>query len=129
MQSVAGVFFTAVNLVYAAIFGGPIDGTSWDVKVKEEGFFHWASQRETLVFLKGRAVIAGDIARGYTPALYDANEEADGTAFSVVLEDGNRDPIEWSGRVVGRRIAGIVIVRGRDGRVQRYVFSGARKTG
>lgn len=129
MQSLAGIFFTAVNLLYASLFGGPIDGTAWDVKVKQEGFFHWGSTRETLVFHGGKAVIAGEVAKGYAPALYDSAEESGATAFSLTLAGDGRDPVEWSGRVEGERIAGVVIVRGRDGRVARYVFSGERKTG
>jgi hypothetical protein len=129
MASVAAVLLTAVNLLYAAVFGGPIDGTSWDVKVREQGFFHWTSRSETLVFHDGKAVIAGAIAKGYPPALYDAREDAKGTEFTVRLEGADRDPVVWSGRVKDGRIAGIVIVRRRNGRVARYVFAGGRKTG
>lgn len=129
MKSLAGIFFTAVNLLYASVFGGPIDGTAWDVKIRQEGFFHWGSTRETLVFHGGKAVIAGEVAKGYEPALYDAKEESGATAFSLTLAGDDRDPVEWSGRVEGERIAGVVIVRGRDGRVARYVFTGERKTG
>jgi len=129
MKSLAGIFFTAVNLLYAAVFGGPIDGTAWELKVKEEGFFHWTSTRETLVFHGGKAVIAGEVAKGYAPALYDAKDESGGTAFAVTLDEPGRDRVEWTGRVEGARIAGVVIVRGRDGRVARYVFTGERKTG
>jgi hypothetical protein len=129
MKSLAGIFFTAVNLLYAALFGGPIDGTAWDVKVKEEGFFHWKSSRDTLVFHDGRAVIASEVAKGYTTALYDSKEDGAGTVFSLVLAGDGRDPVEWNGRIEGERIKGVVIVRGRDGKVARYVFSGERKTG
>jgi hypothetical protein len=129
MKSLVGLFFAAVNLLYASMFGGPIDGTAWEVKVKQEGFFHWTSTRDTLVFHGGKAVIAGEVAKGYAPALYDATEESGSTAFSLVLAGDGRDPVEWSGRVEGERIAGVVVVRGRDGKVARYVFTGARKTG
>jgi hypothetical protein len=129
MASLVGLFFTTINLVYAALFGGPIDGTAWDVKVKQEGFFHWSSTPDTVVFASGRAIIAGEVAKGYSPALYEAKAEDDGTAFSLTLAGGGRDPVEWSGRVEGEKIAGVVVVRGRDGRTKRYVFSGARKTG
>lgn len=129
MGSVAVAFFTAVNLLYAAVFGGPIDGTSWDVKVREQGFFHWTSQSDTLIFHGGKAVIAGEIAKGYSPALYDAHENASGTDFTVHLETDDHDPVEWSGRVKDDRIAGVVTVRRRNGRVARYTFSGGRKAG
>lgn len=129
MRSLYGLFLAAVNVVYAAMFGGPIDGTAWDVKVKEEGLFHWGSQKETLVFHGGKAVIAGEIAKGYAPALYEARSVGAGTAFSVILAEDGRDPVEWSGRVDGGLISGFVVVRSRDGRSRRYVFTGARKAG
>ena len=130
MKNIAGIFFAAVNLLYASMFGGPIDGTAWDVKVKQDGFFHWSSSSDTLVFHSGKAVIAGEIAKGYSPALYDSKSEDGATAFTLTLDgvDG-RDPVEWSGRVEGERINGSVVVRGRDGSTRRFTFSGARKTG
>jgi hypothetical protein len=129
MKSIAGIFFAAVNLLYASMFGGPIDGTAWDVKIKQDGFFHWTSRSETLVFHDGRAVIAGEVAKGYSPALYDAKVEDGGTAFSLTLAGDGRDPVEWTGRVEGGKIVGSVVVRGRDGSTQRFVFHGERKTG
>ena len=129
MKSLAGAFFAAVNLLYAAVFGGPIDGTAWNVKVKQEGFFHWTSRSETLIFHGGKVAIAGEVARGYSPALYDSKEEGAGTDFNLVLQGDGRDPVEWSGHVEGDHISGVMVVRARDGRTLRYKFSGARKNG
>jgi hypothetical protein len=129
MKNIAGIFFAAVSLLYASMFGGPIDGTAWDVKVKQEGFFHWSSQSDTLIFHQGKAVIASEIAKGYSPALYESKAEEGATAFSLILDGDGRDAVEWSGRVEGERIAGSVVVRSPDGRTQRFTFSGARKTG
>ncbi len=128
MATVSGAIFAAVNFVYAAIFGGPIDGTSWDVKVKRDGFFHWGSKRETLVFHNGRLVVAGAVNRGYSPTLYEARDEENGTVFAAVLNDPSHDAVEWTGRVDGDRITGVVIVRERDGRVVRYAFTGEKKS-
>jgi hypothetical protein len=127
MKSLAAAFFTAVNLLYASLFGGPIDGTAWDVKVKEEGFFHWRSSRETLVFHGGHATIAGEVAKGYSPALYDTDEENGSTVFKVQLADSGRDLVEWTGHVDGEKIAGVVLVRSRDGHSRRFVFSGNKR--
>lgn len=129
MTTVASALFAAVNVVYAAIFGGPIDGSAWDVKVKQDGFFHWGSKKETLVFIGGKLMVAGAVSQGYSPSLYQARDEENGTAFAAILNDPSREAIEWTGRVFGDRIAGVVIVRARDGRVVRYAFSGERKAG
>ena len=128
MTTISTALFAAVNFVYAAIFGGPIDGTSWDVKVKQDGFFHWGSKKETLVFHGGRLVVAGAVSRGYSPTFYSAHDEDNGTAFAAILNDPSRDAVEWTGRVDGDRIAGVVIVRERDGRVVRYAFTGEKKS-
>ncbi len=129
MATVSTALFAAMNFVHALIFGGPIDGTAWDVKVKQDGFFHWGSERDTLVFHKGKLVVAGAVGKGYSPVLYEARDEERGTVFEAVLDDPSRDAIEWSGRVEGDRISGVVIVRARDGRAVRYAFSGAKKAG
>lgn len=130
MSTVASTLFAAVNLLYAAVFGGPIDGTAWDIKVKQDGFFHWGSKRETLVFSQGKLVVAGAVGAGYTPTLYEARGTETGTAFAAVLAgEADRDAVEWSGKVDGDRINGVVIVKGRDGRVVRYAFHGERKAG
>jgi hypothetical protein len=127
MKALASALFAAVNFVYAAIFGGPIDGSSWDVKVKRDGFFQWGSRKETLVFHGGKLVVAGAVSQGYAPTLYQARDEENGTVFAAVLNDPSREAIEWTGKVDGDRIAGVVIVRARDGRVVRYAFAGSRK--
>ena len=75
MATVSSALFAAVNFVYAALFGGPIDGSAWDVKVKQDGFFHWGSKKETLVFHGGKLVVAGAVSQGYAPTLYEARDE------------------------------------------------------
>ena len=127
MKSVVGAFLTAVNFLYASVFGGPIDGTAWEIKVKQDGFFHWGSRRDTLVFHSGRLVVAGAVSQGYVPPIYEAKDAEAGTAFAAVLEDPSRDAVEWKGTVDGDRISGVVIVRARDGRVVHYNFTGERK--
>ena len=129
MASVARAFLAAVNLLYAAAFGGPIDGTAWSVQVRQAGFFHWGSRQETLVFHDGRAVIAGAVAQGYATPYYDARPAADGTDFTVRLDDGERDPVVWTGRIRDGRIAGQVLIGRQGGRVTRYEFTGAQKSG
>ena len=125
-----GALLAAVNLMYAAVFGGPIDGTAWDIKVKQDGFFHWGSRRETLVFHGGKLVVAGAVGQGYSPSLYEARGTDSGTAFAAVLAaEPDREAMEWSGRVDGDRIAGVLVVRAPDGKVVRYAFAGGRKAG
>lgn len=129
MVSFASAFFAAVNIVYALVFGGPMDGTAWDVKVKQEGFFHWSSRAETLVFTGGRLVIPGEVARGLAPALYDAKGSGAATEFTAILESPGQERSEWRGRAEGGRITGELVVLARDGAKLVYRFSGARRDG
>ncbi|MBI4370932.1 MAG: hypothetical protein HY552_01405 [Elusimicrobia bacterium] len=127
MRNLAQLLITAVNTLYASLFGGPIDGTAWDVKLRKPGFFQWTSKRDTLIFQDGRATAAAAAQEGYSSALYEAADRDGGTAFRLVFDAQDRAPAEWSGRIEGRRISGVVIVRGQDGKSVRYVFTGKRK--
>ena len=129
MSELGTSLMAAVRFVQAFIFGGPVDGTAWDVKVKQDGIFHWGSRHETLVFHRGRLVVAGAVDDGYDPTRYEARQEDAGTAFAAVLAGDGRDPVEWSGTINGDKIKGVVLVRLDDGKVRRYSFHGARKSG
>ncbi len=129
LSGLAAAAFAAVNVVYAAVFGGPMDGTAWDVKLKEEGFFHWGSSRDTLVFTRGRMVVAGEIAQGSPAPLYEAAAAAgEATAFAAVLEHPLRGRFEWVGKAENGRIDGHINVVMPDGRVKRLKFWGAKKS-
>lgn len=129
MSALANAFFTAVNFLYAAAFGGPMDGTAWEVKVREEGFFNWGSRRDTIVFTKGRLVVAGEVAKGLEPTLYEILDAGGpGTAFAAVLTHPEHGVIEWRGRADGALIEGEILMRAPDGRLKRSRFAGARKS-
>lgn len=127
MAGLTNYLFAAVNLVHAFLFGGPIDGTAWDVKVKQDGWFHWGTERDTLVFHNGKLVVAGAVGKGYSPVLYESRDADQGTVFEAVLDDPAKEIVEWSGVVEGEKISGVVVVRARDGKTVRYAFSGAKK--
>lgn len=128
LSSLAAAAFAAVNIVYAAVFGGPMDGTAWDVKVKEDGLFHWGSRRDTVVFTRGRMVVAGEVAQGLPTPLYEAAAAAgEATAFAAVLEHPLRGRWEWVGKAEGGRLSGRINVVLPDGRVKRLSFWGEKK--
>ena len=128
LNGLASAAFAAVNFVYAAVFGGPMDGTAWDVRVKEDGLFRWGSRGDTVVFTRGRMVVAGEIAGGLPAPIYEAAAAAgEATAFAAVLEHPARGRFEWVGRAEGGRIDGHINVVLPDGRVKRLKFWGSKK--
>lgn len=128
LTSATSAAFAAINFVYAAVFGGPMDGTAWDVRVKEEGLFRWRSREDTMVFTRGRLVVAGEVAGGLPAPLYEAAAAAgEATAFAAVLEHPLRGRFEWIGKAEGGRIGGHINVRLPDGRVKRLKFWGSKK--
>lgn len=129
LNGLATAAFAAVNFVYAAVFGGPMDGTVWDVKMKEDGFFSWGSRRETLVFTRGRLIVEGELAQGAPTPLYEAAAAAgEATAFAATLEHPLRGRWEWVGRAEGERLSGHINVVLPDGRVKRLKFWGEKKS-
>lgn len=128
LSGLASAAFAAINFVYASVYGGPMDGTVWDVKVKEDGFFSWGSRRDTVVFARGRMVVAGDVAQGAPTPLYEAAAAAgEATAFAAVLEHPLRGRFEWVGKADGGHIDGHINVVLPDGRVKRLKFWGEKK--
>lgn len=129
LNGLATAAFAAVNFVYAAVFGGPMDGTVWDVKLKEDGFFSWGSRRETLVFTRGRLIVEGEVAQGVPTPLYEAAAAAgEATAFAATLEHPLRGRWEWVGRAENGRLTGHINVVLPDGRVKRLKFWGEKKS-
>lgn len=129
INGIATIAFAAVNVVYAAVFGGPMDGTAWDVKLREDGFFHWSSRRETVVFARGRMMVAGEVAQGVPTPLYEAAAAAGkATAFAAVLEHPLRGRWEWAGTAENGRLSGHIHVVLPDGRVKRLRFWGQKKS-
>jgi hypothetical protein len=129
LNGLATAAFAAVNFVYAAVFGGPMDGTVWDVKMKEEGFFHWGSRRDTLIFARGRMLVEGEVAQGVATPLYEAAAAAgEATAFAATLEHPLRGRWEWVGKADGEKVSGHINVVLPDGRVKRLKFWGEKKS-
>jgi hypothetical protein len=119
---------TLVSLAYASLVGGPLDGTSWDVKVRPSSFFSF-SRRGTLNFEKGKLSAAGAISSGFSPSLYSARP-ADGsleTVWNASLSDAEKGIISWSGLVHGNRIEGIAVWWTRTGKPRHYTFRGTRR--
>ena len=119
---------TFVSLAYASLVGGPMDGTSWAVKVKPDTIFS-LSHRGTLIFKKGRLSADGYIASGFSPAIYSAQPvQGDlDTVWSASLSDARNGVVSWNGFVRGDRIEGVAIWWTKDGKPKRFTFKGARK--
>jgi hypothetical protein len=117
-----------IGLAYASLVGGPMDGSTWEVKIKPDSLFS-LSHRELLVFQKGRLSVAGSLAAGFPPALYNARQ-VDGAdeAWSAALSQTEGGIVTWSGLVRGDTIEGMVVWWAKNSKPRRFTFKGARKT-
>lgn len=129
MRKLLLALFTALGLAYARVFGGPMDGTAWEVKVRPDSLFAF-SRRGTLVFEKGRLTAATTIAEGFTPAVYNA-QEGDGdfeSVWNASLTHVEKGVMTWHGLVRGDKIQGIAVWWVKNGKPRRFTFSGSRRT-
>lgn len=119
---------TAIGLAYARLFGGPMDGTAYEVKVKADSFFAF-SRRGTLVFEKGRLTAVTTLAEGFTPAVYHAQSGDDGieSVWNASLTHVEKGVMTWHGLVRGDHIEGVAVWWVKSGKPRRFTFSGSRR--
>lgn len=119
-----------LGILYAALFGGPMDGTSWEVKIKPDSLLSF-SHRDTLVFQRGRMSAAGFLSEGFSPAVYSARAAEGGlsTVWNAALTHAQDGIVSWNGLVRGDRIEGIAVWWTKGGGLKRFTFKGVRKAG
>ena len=118
----------ALGLAYGRLFGGPMDDTAWDVKIKADSLFAF-SKSDTLVFRRGRLSMAGFIASGFSPASYNA-QKVDGdseTVWNASLEHPERGVVSLQGLVRGDQVEGVAVWWTPDGKLKKFTFHGSRK--
>jgi len=124
-------FFALAALVSARLFGGPMDGTIWDVKIKPESIFS-LSHRGSLVFTRGKLDVQAPISDGFEPGYYSA-QPVDGTTADAVWSASLKKPedgvMSWHGLVRGDRVEGFAVWWTKSGRAKRYSFQGSRRSG
>ncbi len=131
MRRLLFAFFALSALVSARLFGGPMDGTVWDVKVKPDSFFAM-SHRGTLMFARGRLSVATAASPDFQPGYYTA-QSVDGTTADAVWNASLKEPdqgvMNWHGLVRGDRIEGFAVWWTRSGKARRFSFTGSRREG
>lgn len=125
------VFFALVALLCARLFGGPMDGTRWDVKIAPQSLFS-LSHSGTLVFRRGHLSVLAPMSAGLSPGYYNA-QAVDGTTTDAVwnasLTGQGGDVVAWHGLVRGDRIEGFAVWWDKSGRSRRFTFKGSRSEG
>jgi hypothetical protein len=129
MRKIFLTLAAAAGLAYARLFGGPMDGTAWDIKIKPDSMFGF-SHSGTLRFDKGEVSVLMPLADGFSPGVYRARgvEGPDGTVWSAALSEAQRGVLSWQGFVRGDEIQGIAVLWRPDGKPQRFLFKGTRKS-
>jgi hypothetical protein len=113
----------AAGILYYRLFGGPMEGTAWDIQLKADSFFSF-SHHDKLVFEKGKLRTEGRPEAGaYTSKSVGGDVDA---LWSAAMTDDSRGTMTWHGLVRGDMIEGVAILVTKDGREKRYTFSGKR---
>lgn len=114
------------GMAYYRFFGGPMEGTAWDVKLKADSFFSF-SKSDRLVFERGKLSVEGHHG-ALSPAGYDARRVGGDVdaLWSAALTDHERGTMTWHGLVRGDRIEGVAILHTHDGKRKRFTFTGRR---
>ena len=76
-------------LTYYRLFGGPMEGTAWEIKLKADSIFSFA-HKDTLIFDRGKLK-----ANGFTSAAYDAKRKA-GAAVTTASGAAARSSKSWA---------------------------------
>ena len=114
-------------LAYYRFVAGPMEGTSWEIKLKADAFFA-LPRKDKLVFERGKLRAEGYEATGFAPAVYSEREVGGDVdaLWSAALTDERRGTMTWHGLVRGDVIEGVAILHGKDGQKKRFTFSGRR---
>jgi hypothetical protein len=114
-------------LAWYRLFGGPLEDTAWDVKLKADHLFSF-SHEDTLIFSGGKLRANGYQATGFTPGAYSASRVGGDVdaIWNASLEDERRGTMTWHGLVRGDTIEGMAVLTTKDGRQKRFTFSGKR---
>lgn len=117
----------ALALAYYRFFGGPLENTHWEIKLKADSFFAF-SHHDTLIFQRGKLTAKGYQANGFSAASYDA-QKVDGdidAIWNASFSDARRGTMTWHGLVRGDKMEGVAILWTKDGRQKRFTFTGKR---
>lgn len=119
----------AASLAYSRWFGGSIDGTTWDVKFRPDSLLGF-SHSGTLRFDHGELIAALPLAQGLVTGSYDAKSVTgpSGTVWSAALSEAERGVLSCQGLITGDLIEGMAVLWRPDGKAQRFLFKGTRKS-
>ncbi|MFA6091927.1 MAG: hypothetical protein WCU88_07760 [Elusimicrobiota bacterium] len=126
MRLLLAISLLLLVLAYRS-FGGPLDGTAWEVRMRKDSFFA-LPRKDTLAFDRGKLTSAGSLDDGFSPGGYSATAEEGGdAAWQARLDAPDGRMLDWSGTVEGDHIEGRMTLRKGEDRPKDYVFRGTRR--
>ena len=114
-------------LAYYRFFGGPMEGTAWQIQLKADSVFSF-SHADTLIFQRGKLKALGYEGTAFTAGAYSArNVGGDVDAiWNASQIDDKKGTMTWHGLVRGDTIEGVAILTTKDGKERRFSFTGKR---
>ena len=115
------------GVMYYRVFGGPMEDTAWEIKLKADHLLAFGHQ-DRLVFQRGKLLASGWQATGFSPGVYNAQRVGGDVdaIWNASLADSEKGTMTWHGLVRGDTIEGVAILVTRDGREKRFNFTGKR---
>ena len=102
------------------------NGSVWTVKVKDEsGKSSKQTYEDKLKFEGGRVTSENFAARGYAASNYSAEVRRGGetVVWKTMQSKVGGGTVHWRGELRGDKMAGIVVVRPRNGKAQNFSFT------
>ena len=122
------VLVLALSAFAYSSFSKPLDGSAWDVKVRENKLFA-LGRKDTLIFDHGKFSSMERHSGGFAPARYDAQATKSGSVATWQAEsvDPEGRELDWRGQVEGDHIEGTMTSVSKDGISRAYAFKGKRR--
>jgi hypothetical protein len=115
------------GLIWYRLFGGPMEGTAWDIQMKADSVFSF-SRHDRLIFERGKLRTEKHRQKFLSPGAYTAKSVGGDVdaLWSAAMTDDSRGTMTWHGLVRGDTIEGVAILVTKDGREKRFTFTGKR---
>jgi len=105
---------------------GPMDGTVWEVRIKQDSWFS-LPHKDTLVFDSGRMTAVNYMAAGFPSGNYYAAGRKGLYSWQVSLQRANNETINWTGHIEDNHVEGDIMQRDSTGHVRQSHFKGSRR--
>lgn len=104
-----------------------LDGSEWVVVLHESGLLRGGSRGEILRFHEGQLTAERSVAEGYLSSAYHASSSDDRLSWRATQTNFKGERLDWTGAGDAERMAGLLRVSRKDGKVVEYRWKADRR--